>query len=123
MGSAFKALDRVDRLFQELTYDEAVTLNLADCGHGLVWIELLEVEESVRGCGLGRETMQMLIDLADRHGVSLKLKAITMDGAVSQEALEAFYASFGFVVQHRSWQGYPSMIRQVGPDIVLQVAA
>lgn len=60
------------------------------------WIDWVYVPEAYRGQGLARQLMLHVIKDADRAGVRLSLEPRAC-GGVDQEALQAWYRSFGFV--------------------------
>jgi hypothetical protein len=68
--------------------------------------------------GAGREAMQLICDLADKHGVYLELDAIPLktdqqgkEFKLTREQLVKFYQSFGFKIKEYR-DKHPRMIRK-----------
>jgi hypothetical protein len=84
-------------------------------------LHLDNIEADAPGQGWGRAAMRLLTDLADRHGLAIYLRAavgaedgIEIEGGpIDQEALEDFYAKFGFI-DTGSW-GCRDMLRRPKP--------
>jgi GNAT superfamily N-acetyltransferase len=66
--------------------------------------------------GAGRAAMEIICDLADKHGVILELDAIPLKGMqndlkLKQSQLDRFYHSFGFKTEKNKKAKYPHMVR------------
>ena len=65
-------------------------------GDTYVSLEMFEAHPGVRGTGAGTEAMRRILDLADKHGLSVYLDPHPLDEGWSWERLVKWYASFGF---------------------------
>jgi len=86
-----------------------VTLDKPDehLGDG-VYIDLITTPDNQRGQGHGSQAMQVLIKLADKHGVDLFLSPEALGqgkaGALKQKDLEKWYKRLGFEpVENDEW--------------------
>lgn len=82
---------------------------------GVIRLDLLKVEPSRRGRGLGTSVMRDLLRLADTFGLPVSLYALSLPGeghGPDQEALQLWYAGLGFAdTGERSVMGLMEMRR------------
>ncbi len=99
-------------MFADLEYDaDQVLLKLTVLGHGRVYIDLISVRPEFRGQGVGERTLQMLCERATFWGVTLVLKAVTLNDLITQSALEKWYHRHAFVTTCRDEDRAPTMER------------
>lgn len=88
-----------------------------DVDEGSITIDQISVEWDAQRSGLGSDLMWKICDVADRHGLAIKLEAASVKkfnrGEIGQRALENWYARFGFrKTGERSGEGHPIMVRE-----------
>lgn len=64
---------------------------------GDLWVYDLMVEHSKRGRGLGRQTMQSIIDWAATHRLDIRIAVGAEEDGYEYERLVRWYRSLGFV--------------------------
>jgi GNAT superfamily N-acetyltransferase len=108
--------DAVKALVRSVGPGVTLTLALED---GAIALDLLKVEADARGRGLGRKAMKMLVSLADRHRMPVRLHAISLrrdEPGPDQDRLEAWYERLGFARTGRhSVMGLAEMRREPRP--------
>ena len=108
--------DAVQSLIRSVGPDVTLTLALED---GAIALDLLKVDTDARGRGLGRRAMKMLLALADRHRMPVRLHAISLrrdEPGPDQDRLEAWYGRLGFArTGHCSVMGLAEMRREPCP--------
>lgn len=77
--------------------DVPVSIGLThEDGDTYVTLEMFESHPGVRATGAGTEAMRRLLDLTDKHGLSVYLDPHPLDEGWSWDRLVRWYASFGF---------------------------
>jgi len=61
-----------------------------------------EVNESLRGQGIGRKLMNSMIDISNKYQIPIYLIPIQTTEEVTYDTLKKFYRSFGFKKSHKS---------------------
>lgn len=80
--------------------DVPISIGLThESGDTYVSLEMFEAHPGVRGTGAGTEAMRRILDLADKHGLSVYLDPHPLDEGWSWERLVKWYASFGFAFE------------------------
>jgi hypothetical protein len=78
-----------------------------------------------KGSRAAGTAVSLLTRLCDRHGVTLRLQSVSLadpgEGALDQDALDAFYARRGFVQDDANWRAY-AMIRRPGASVAAPLA-
>lgn len=80
---------------------------------GVVELQSIRTPVTKRGRGSAGAAMRVLLDRADRDGVTVKLVAGALDSRTSQSRLQAFFAGFGFMELSVGADGLmqPQMVR------------
>ncbi len=111
--------DALEALVRSAGADVTLDLSLED---GVIVLDLLIVEPSVRGRGLGRRIMEDLLAVADKHRIAVGLHAMSLrrdELGPDLAELEAWYERLGFVRTGRvSVMGLAEMRRPPSPPCV-----
>jgi GNAT superfamily N-acetyltransferase len=110
--------------------DVPVSIGLTyEDGDTYVALEMFEAHPGVRATGAGTEAMRRLLNLTDKHGLSVYLDPHPLDEGWSWDRLVRWYASFGFDfeedAEYRAQSGNYWMQRLPhagGPRVLIHVA-